>query len=180
MASEMKPAIIWKFSALAIASLLPAVLAGCAQQPSAQPAAAAQVAAKLAAAPRAKNQMQIVMTKDGDVPTPPINGDGQPLVDIPGHQTRKDHTYDFGAPSSGAEVCFWDEARPTRQFCWPNSGSAWIFLNPQGDITHAQQASGQSIPPGNHNAVMTKNWYYGPGTPYCFWTALGGCYCWDV
>jgi hypothetical protein len=123
--------------------------------------------------------MRILMTQTGDVTTPPVNGNNQPLQEVPGHQSTKEHTYDFGPAGSGADVCFWDEARPTRQFCWPNTGSAYIFLNPQGDITHAQQASGQPIPPGNHNAMATKNWYYGHDTPWCFWSALG-CYCWDV
>ena len=174
---ELVPAL-GKISALLMASLLPALSAGCTQQTASQPSLIAQAAPRAAAPPRAVNPMTILMTQTGDVTTLPVNGDNQPLQYNPGHQTHKDHTYDFGA--AGSEVCFWDEGIPMKQFCWPNTESAWIFLNKQGDITHAQQASGQPIPPGNHNAVMSKNWYYGPGTPYCFWTVFGACYCWDV
>lgn len=172
--TELAPPL-GKIAALLMASLLPALSAGCAQQTAAQPGLVAQVGPR--AVPHAMGQMQILMTQTGDVTTL-LNGDNQPLPNTPGHQGHKEHTYDFGA--AGAEVCFWDDAKPMKQFCWPNSGSAWIFLNPQGDVTRAQQVSGQPIPPGNHNAVMIKNWYYGPGTPYCFWTVFGACYCWDV
>jgi hypothetical protein len=184
MTAKRKPKMltpkIWKFSALTLACLALALSAGCAQQTTAQPGLVAQAAPRVTAPPPAVNPMNILMTQTGDVTTPPVNGNGQPLQGVPGHQTHKDHTYDFGPAAAGGEVCFWDEAKPDKKFCWPNTDSARIFLNPQGDVTHAQQLSGQPISPGNQNAVVSKNWYYGPGTPYCFWTAFGACYCWDV
>jgi hypothetical protein len=131
--------------------------------------------------PPAVNPMKVLLTQTGDLGTTPVNGNDQPLKENPGHQSSKDHIYDFGPAGSGADVCFWDETSADKKFCWPNTASAWIFINPQGDLTHArQQNSEQPIPPANRNATMTKQWYYGHGTPFCIWSIFGGCYCWDV
>jgi hypothetical protein len=164
--THLAPAL-GKFATVLVAFLLPALAGGCAQQTVTQ-----------AVAPPAVEPMKVLLTQTGDLGTPPVNGNNQPLQHIPGHQAGRDHTYDFGP--AGADVCFWDDTRPDRQFCWPNTASAWIFLNRQGDITHAQLTSGQPIPPAARNAMMIKNWFYGPGTLYCIWSVFGGCYCWDV
>lgn len=158
-----------KIAALLMASLVPVLVLACAPQMVAQ-----------AVLPPAVDPMKVLLTQTGDLGTPPVNGNDQPLKENPGHQAGKVHTYDFGPAGSGADVCFWDHTTPDRQFCWPNTTSAWMFLNPRGDLTHAQQTSGQPIPPANRNAMKIKNWYYGPGTPFCIWSVFGGCYCWDV
>jgi len=172
--TELTPAL-GKITALLIASLLPALSAGCVQQTAAQPGLVAQ----LDPSPRAMGQMQILMTETGDVTTV-LNGDNHELPNTPGHQGQKEHTYDFG--TAGDQVCFWEESmsESRKQYCWPKPGSAWIFLNPNGHITGARQTSGQDIQHGDHSAMKTKNWFYGRGTPFCFWTAFGACYCWDV
>jgi hypothetical protein len=173
MTADTKPTLLaparGKIAALLMASLVPVLVLACAPQMVAQ-----------AVLPPAVNPMKVLLTQTGDLGTTPVNGENQPLKENPGHQASKDHIYDFGAAGSGADVCFWDEAKPDKQFCWPNTASAWIFINPQGDLTHAQQASGQPIPPTNRNAMMIKQWYYGHGTPFCIWSIFGGCYCWDV
>ena len=178
--TEQKPAPC-KSAVLVVILVVPFIAAACTPQPAGRPREGALPALRLAAGlPHAATPMKILMTPTGDVPNAPVNGNDQPLQDSPVYPSYKDHTYGFGTAGSGTDVCFWDQARPNRQFCWPNTTSAWIFLNPQGDVTHAQQASGTPIPSADRNATAAKSWYYGHGTPYCFWTDFGGCYCWDV